>query len=158
MLVSILGLWANKNTFINRNGTSGEMLDSLDARDISLRLEDQADLAPRVGRPTTRRTPRGGPKRTPPGGLVHDRTRGDRLVTPFLAESRMCDKCARRYVYMPYVQKVSTDSLAAKHYYTAEPSKIGNYSKAAEKKGVVYSRSEILLLSLSKYTRPARYE
>ena len=41
MLVSILGLWANKNTFINRNGTSGEMLDSLDARDISLRLEDQ---------------------------------------------------------------------------------------------------------------------
>ena len=41
MLVSILGLWANKNTFINRNDTSGEMLDSLDARDISLRLEDQ---------------------------------------------------------------------------------------------------------------------
>ena len=41
MLVSILGLWANKNTFINRNGTSGEMLDSLDARDISLRLEEQ---------------------------------------------------------------------------------------------------------------------
>ena len=35
------GLWANKNTFINRNDTSGEMLDSLDARDISLRLEDQ---------------------------------------------------------------------------------------------------------------------
>ena len=34
MLVSILGLWANKNTFINRNDTSGEMLDSLDARDI----------------------------------------------------------------------------------------------------------------------------
>ena len=42
MLVSILGLWANKNTFINRNDTSGEMLDSLDARDISLRLEDQS--------------------------------------------------------------------------------------------------------------------
>ena len=41
MLVSILGLWANKNTFINRNDTSGEMHDSLDARDISLRLEDQ---------------------------------------------------------------------------------------------------------------------
>ena len=41
MLVSILGLWANKNTFINRNDTSGEMLDSLDARDISLRHEDQ---------------------------------------------------------------------------------------------------------------------
>ena len=40
-LVSVLGLWANKDTFINRNGTSGEMLDSLDARDISLRLEDQ---------------------------------------------------------------------------------------------------------------------
>ena len=43
MLVSILGLWANKNTFINRNDTSGEMLDSLDARDISLRLEDQGE-------------------------------------------------------------------------------------------------------------------
>ena len=34
MLVSILGLWANKNTFINRKDTSGEMLDSLDARDM----------------------------------------------------------------------------------------------------------------------------
>ena len=38
---------------------------------------------PPSGPPHDEAHPPGGPKRTPPGGLVHDRTRGDRLVAPF---------------------------------------------------------------------------
>ena len=46
MLVSILGLWANKNTFVNRNDASGEMLGS---RNISLRLDEQLEVQTRCG-------------------------------------------------------------------------------------------------------------